>query len=326
MLARKPALSLLVAVALGAVAAALGPRAHASPGPYHLVASDKLTSLDVTVGAGASPGVRQPTIVVVPGWNCGPSEYTEVTQMLAARGFTVAVFSHDDNGDLAVANWDAWLGVALDALVAADASNKSPLYFSIDTARLGIVGHSLGAAAAARVASHEKRYKAVALAGPEAREHDFLGTNMTKGIQAALLAFDGSLDEVAPPDQRSKVILDGASSKYKARVVVKDGNHQNCPADFDTDYVRGPGQWVLATTPFWPWVYWKYDFPIIPGLKPIPAAQQRATAFPYLGAWFDRFVAGKASDDWTKGVKADAELQSGVLSEEDFNAAARSGH
>jgi dienelactone hydrolase len=310
---------------VGASVAFLAGATQASPpsAAYHLVAPDGRTSLDIFEAQGTLAG-RQATVVVAPGWNCTDKQYTDVTRFLTSRGYTVAVFAHDDNGDETVAFWDLWLGEALDALIAADANPKSPIAFTIDKDKLAIVGHSLGAAASARFASHDKRFKAVVISAPQAREKDFLYS--AKGIEAAILAIDGSLDHVAPPDQCSQVIVDAAASKYSARVVVKNGNHENCPADFNDDYVYDQGRWMVAFLPFPPFAYWKYAFPIVPGLKPIPGADQRKISYPFLGAWLDRFVAGKKSDRWTTGVEADAELQSGVLSEESFNAAARSGH
>ena len=93
---------------------------------------------------------------------------------------------------------------------------------------------------------------------------------------------------------------------------------------FWTVYVLEPGRWAPSTWTVFPFVTWSFEFPIAPGVTPIAGARQRAIAFPYLGAWLDRYVVGlKDPEGWTDGRKADAQVTSGVLARAFFSASAR---
>jgi dienelactone hydrolase len=320
------ALAMLASVALATnlVGAAPPP---ALPRPVTLVGADGLTTLEVHPAAATSsslPGADRPVVVVVPGWNCTASLFTDVTQYLTNRGYAVAVYSHADNLDGASADWNVWVEGALDLLEAETASPLSPLFHEVDTSRLALLGHSLGGATATLVASYDPRVKALVVFAPQSGDLTFLAAATL--VRAPLLAIDGSLDRIAPHDTCGGVVISNAASTDKGTIVITGGNHPNCPADFDTDYIRDPGQWVLKSLPTFPFFTWAWDWPVVPGIKPIPGPQQRATAFPYLGAWLDRYVSGlKDPDHWTDGKQADAQVGTGVLTEDYFSPSARKG-
>ena len=46
-----------------------------------------------------------------------------------------------------------------------------------------------------------------------------------------------------------------------AHVVIKNGNHRNSPADYDSDYVLDEGRWKMTPIPFWPFVTYAWTYP-----------------------------------------------------------------
>lgn len=322
-------LALLAASGLSALAPASARPAHAArPAPVNLVAPDGVTTLQVwaaldpTTGAPYLAGAERPAVLVVPGWNCTPAIYQDVARFLSGRGYVVALFDHEGNTDAFPDNWAVWVEASIDLLVAESLSPLSPLFHEIDPLKIGLVGHSEGGAAAVLVASMDFRVKALELAGPQSGDPTFLAA--AYAIQAPILTVDGSLDRLAPPAQCSDVVVAHAASADKAQVVIQGGNHTNCPADFDLAIVRDTGRWVLAPIGYWPFYEWTFEWPIVPGLKPIPGDQQRAVAFPYMAAWLDRFLDGqKDPQGWTTGKQADAQVKQGILASDSWSAAAR---
>lgn len=325
------ALALLVSSIVARVTpASAGPPASvAAPQPVNLVALDGLTTLEVwpaldPAGAPFLAGAERPAVLVLPGWNTTASDYQDLAAFLSGRGYVVAIYAHEENVDEWPADWSVWAEEALDLLVAETSSPASPLFHEIDATKIGIVGHSLGGAVATLLAAEDPRLKAVVLCGPQAGDTTFL--QAARLVTAPLLTIDGSLDRLAPPSQCSDVVVANAASVDKASIVILGGNHTNCPADFDFPYIRDTGRWVTTPVSYWPFVAEEFVWPIVPGITPIPGAQQRATAYPYLGAWLDLHLAGqKDPGGYTNGDEADAQVQSGVLTSDSFSAAARKG-
>ena len=137
-------------------------------------------------------------------------------------------------------------------------------------------------------AALDARWKALVVCGPGGKEEGFLSE--ARAVRGATLAVDAGLDRITPPDTHGGRVVERSASPYKAQVVITGGAHPNAPADFDADYIREP-KLVTTPIPFWPFVTWSYDFPIVPGVKPIPSTRQRELAFRYLVPWLERFVA-----------------------------------
>jgi dienelactone hydrolase len=318
--------TLLAAVALLALAPSQQARGG-STGPVHLVGADLTTALDVfpaTVSSTSLAGADRPAILLFPGWNTGEAQYTQLRKYLTDRGYVVAVFSHGGNLDPLAEDWAIYAETAMNLLVVEATSPASPLFHEVDAKRIGVAGHSLGAATAVLLASRDKRVKALGITGPQCGTMSFLAAAPL--VTCPVLTVDGSLDRIAPPEVCSAGVIAGVSATDKASVIIKDGNHTNSPSDYNFDYIRDTGRLVMKTTTIWPYFYWTWDWPVVAGIKPIPGAQQRAIAFPYRGAWFDRYVAGiKPPAGVTNGKQADAQVQQGVLTKDFFSAAARSG-
>jgi dienelactone hydrolase len=305
-------------------AQASGSKAVAAPAPVTLVGADGLTMLDVSLPS-ALPGADSPVVLLIPGWNVPRTMYRDVTSFLTKRGYAVAVFSHDDGLDALPSDWDAFASGALDLLVANALSPWSPLFHEIDPSRIAVVGQSLGGATAVLLASHDPRVRALVVCGPDSLDTTFLAA--AAFVTAPLLTIDGSLDRVAPPAQRSAVVVANAASSDKGSIVITGGSHRNCPADYDDTFVMDSGRWVAVPIQAWPFFQWTYTWPPVPGLTPLPGAKERAIAFPYLGAWLDRYVLGSKSDPlgYTNGKAADPEVASGVLTSDFWSTAARKG-
>lgn len=270
--------------------------------------------LDIDLPKTQTPSRGFPTIVIVPGLACLAEDYSKIRRRLVLQGYAAATFEWKGNEDYDADDWDERLAVLTDLLLAEDRKSGSRLRGKINEARLGIMGHSLGAAVAVLAADRDDRFKALAISGPGGRQSDYL----RKRISIPTIAIDGSLDHATPPDEHSGEILRRATTRYTAHLLVKDANHRNSPADFDSDYVLDSGRYVMKPIPFWPFVTYVYDFPKIDGLTPITGRRHRAITFPYFVGWFDRFVAGK-SDALDVASRGAQELTSGKLSQADFS-------
>lgn len=290
---------------------------------YRLVDGDRRFDIDLPKGTTPSKGF--PTIMILPGLEVQTEDYEKIRSRLVREGYAVATFEWDDNKDYDADDWDDEIAEMTDLFLAEDRRSGSALRGKIDEDRLGIMGHSLGASVAVLTAARDRRFKALAISGPGGRQTDFL--SRARDLKIPVIAVDGSLDRVAPPDEASGVVLERAQTPYKAHIVIKNGNHRNSPADYDSDYVLDEGRWKMTPIPFWPFVTYTWTYPKVEGLKPIPSADQRKIAFPYIVGWFDRFVAGKSSDPsgLANGERARRELASGKLSRGTYSAAARNG-
>ena len=290
---------------------------------YRLVDGDRRFDIDLPKATAPSDGF--PLIVVLPGLGVQTEDHEKIRSRLVREGYMVATFEWKENEDYDADDWDDEIAELTDDLLAEDRRSGGALRGKIDEDRLGLLGHSLGASVAVLTAARDRRFKALAISGPGGRQTDFL--RRARDLQIPVIAVDGSLDHVAPPDEASGVILERAQTPYKAHIVIKNGNHRNSPADYDSDYVLDEGRWSAKPIPFWPFVTYSWTYPKIEGLKPIPGADQRKIAFPYIVGWFDRFVAGKSEDPsgLANGERAARELASGKLTRGTYSAAARSG-
>jgi dienelactone hydrolase len=293
-------------------------KAAAADAPVVLEAG--VATLEVHRAAG-SPA-NAPLILLVPGLGCLPKDYTLVTAYLQKRGYDVALFQAEGNEELEAETWYKRLTAVTDVLFKENADPKSSLYRSIDMDRLGVIGHSLGGSVATLVAARDPRFKALVAFGPGGKDQGFL--DEARSIKGATLVIDGSLDRITPPDTMGAVVAGRTASPYSGHVVIEGGAHTNAPADFNADFIRDSGRFAMTPIPFFPFMTMKYEFPIVPGVKPMPAADQRAIAFSYLGPWLDRFVASKADKDGsTTGKRAADQASAGVLSTAEFSAAAQ---
>lgn len=276
---------------------------------------------DVDLPKAAAPADGYPTIVIVPGLGCQAEDYSIVRKRLIQCGYAVATFEWKDNEDYDADDWDERLEVMTDLLLEHDQDAQSTLAGLIDEGKLGLMGHSLGGSVAVLAAARERRFKALAIFGPGGKQTDFLDA----AVSLPTIAIDGSLDRVTPPDEASGVVLENATTRYTAHVVVTDGNHPNTPADYDADYIRDSGRFVMKPNPLWPWLMVPvYEFPIVEGITPIEGRLQRQIAFPYLIAWFDRFVA-KTEKPLDLVARGKAELAAGKLTRAKFSPAVTGG-
>ena len=314
----------LALVASGALAQTLEALPSTANARHFRLSEDGLrpARFDVDLPKTQAPAAGFPTVVVVPGLACQAEDYTLLRRRLVQAGYAAATFEWEDNEDLDADDWDEHLAALTELLLAEARDAQSALGGAIDAGRLGIVGHSLGGSVAVLAAARDRRFKALVVCGPGGKQTEFL--DRASELRLPTLGIDGSLDRVAPPDEASGVVLERAQTRYTAHVIVKDGNHPNAPADFDTDYIRDSGRFVMKPIPFWPFFTTSYEFPIVEGIRPIPSRTQRAIAFPYLIGWFDRFVARSpdALDLVARGAK---ELAEGKLTVARFSPALEGG-
>lgn len=132
-------------------------------------------------------GTRLPVLVLSHGLGVSRAHYTALVEELASRGYTVAAVDHPyggvaalpdgrvltagaDPGDLRndstlglrVQQWAADAGVVLDRLRAMDGARTGRFGGRLDLARAGMLGHSLGGAAAVEACRTDARFRACA--------------------------------------------------------------------------------------------------------------------------------------------------------------------
>ena len=106
----------------------------------------------------SNPAYSPPTIIVAHGWSHNVAYMLPVTRLLHKAGFGVLLYdarghgTSGDDGPITIAKFAEDLIAAVDYL-----GGRS----DVDTARLGVVGHSLGGAAAIVAASMEPRIRVV---------------------------------------------------------------------------------------------------------------------------------------------------------------------
>lgn len=276
---------------------------------------------DVDLPRAAAPAAGYPVIVIVPGLGCQAEDYSIVRKRLIQSGYAVATFEWKDNEDYDADDWDERLAVLTELLLDYDQAAQGELAGALDEDELGLMGHSLGGSVAVLAAARDARFKALAIFGPGGKQTDFLDARVSQPT----IAIDGSLDRVTPPDEASGVVLENATTRYTGHVIVTDGNHPNAPANYDTDFIRDSGRFVMKPNPLWPWLLVPvYEFPIVEGITPVEGRLQRQIAFPYLIGWFDRFVA-KAEKPLDLVARGKAELAAGKLTRARFSPAVSGG-
>jgi len=143
-----------------------------------------------------------PVVIMANGTGIRASKYKAIFRHLASWGFIVA--GNEDEW-----TWDGKsVDMTLDYLLRANNDAKSPFYHRIDTAHVGLTGHSQGGMAvytAAALFDNSHRYKALCpLSGTAKLLGDSLGWSFLAKIQAPMLMAGGCGDfdakALCPPE------------------------------------------------------------------------------------------------------------------------------
>ncbi len=192
-----------------------------------------------------------PVVAVLQGANVDKAQYSGLGRRLAQKGFVVVIPNHVRAPGGAFPPGGLFTSPtvvpnALAGAVAQDTDPDSPLYRLVDTARLGLVGHSFGGAvglfAAAGVCAPPICDGAYTRP-PELGAAAFYGTNLatgsrldtdldTTGVAVALV--QGTLDGVAPPIEAETTYA--SLEQPRALITVAGANHYGI-----TDVQNPPG-------------------------------------------------------------------------------------
>jgi predicted dienelactone hydrolase len=278
-------------IAIALLVLFLAPAAHGQEQPSDpaaqgtfLVRSDRLpvniggsTYIDLRLPAG--PSVPRPVVLLSPGWAANTSDFTDIAEHLASRGFAVAIFEEKDSWSGDIEERAAHLRSAIDELTKANADPKSSVFGELDLSRLAIMGHSYGAAGAVVAAAQDSRIKAVVAMAPVSQWHKSDLQAKASALTVPLLVLHGSDDWIASASGDTKPVYDAAKNAPREYVNVKGVGH---------NFFQNGG----AGTP------------------------QHALADRYSTAWLERYLEGKKDPGgYTDGTAARADQKAGLLTD-----------
>ncbi len=204
----------------------------------------------------ASEGKR-PAVVLIHGWGASAEQLLPVAQVLYDAGFHALLISVRGHGESDAAQFVSISRYADDIRRAVDAVVRR---HDVDSDRIGLLGHSMGAAAALLEASGDQRVKAVASSAGFADFNDltsqllkwrklpnfpfrwliqrfwmkYTGVNMIevnpveaiRRVACPVLLLHGDLDHLVPPDQLEKLHAHGSPANLR-RVLVPGRDHHD---------------------------------------------------------------------------------------------------
>ena len=253
----------VVALVAGVLAVTAAPAAAA---PARTVSGLPVAVMPVTLPSGDAADVYHlavpkrlrplltdafPVVAVLQGANVDKAQYSGLGRRLAQKGLVVVIPNHvrAPGGPFPPGGLFSSPTVVPNALAGAaalDADPASPLYRIVDTAHLGLVGHSFGGAAGLFAAAGvcpppicDGPYTRPPALGAAA----FYGTNVATGTQldidldttgVAVALVQGTRDGVAPPIEAETTYA--SLERPRALITVAGANHYGI-----TDVVNPPG-------------------------------------------------------------------------------------
>jgi dipeptidyl aminopeptidase/acylaminoacyl peptidase len=205
----------------------------------------------------AKPEGRRPGIVLTHGWSSNAEQLLPVAAFLRDAGFHSLLFSVRGHGDSSPADFVSIVQYAADIRGAVDYLTSRD---HVDTERIGLLGHSMGAAASLLEASKDDRVKAVVSSAGFADFGDLTAqllkwrrlpifpfrwliqwfwrerTGLTvlevnpveiiRRVDCPVLLLHGDLDRVVPPNQLKKLQSRGSAASLQS-VMVAGHNHND---------------------------------------------------------------------------------------------------
>ena len=177
-----------------------------------------------------------PTLVLVHGWGRNVGRMLPLVRELHPAGFNIIAFdarshgSSDTDGTANMLKFSADIGAALDEAVRRGA----------DAGKLGVLGLSVGGAAAIHAAAHDERIRAVVTVGAFAHPADLMRAELrARGLPSILLpavlrcvehSIGARLDDIAPERQVRKIAAPVLLVHGKDDVVVPVGHGRRLAA------------------------------------------------------------------------------------------------
>ena len=169
--------------------------------------------------------------------------------MLASFGYAVFILDTNQPDD-ALAARKAALEAAVSFITAENSNADSPLSGKIDTAKIAIMGHSMGGGAALQAADDlGSAVKAVIPLLPYCCEPGQSFSGDLSGQDVPTLIIATATDQIAPPAQHARLLFDSiAGSTSKVYLEFAEGDHMlttNNGAELDTQ-----GRYAMAFLKF----------------------------------------------------------------------------
>jgi dienelactone hydrolase len=186
------------------------------PGPHRVLRGDlALVGLPGTVYT-PTEGLGLPAVAFAHGWLQPPARYRGLLRHLASWGFVVAAPS-TQLGPLASHRlFAADLRTALDVCVGVRLGDGS---ISVDPAKLGLAGHSVGGGCAVLAAAEDSRVRAVATMA--ATQTKPFSTDAASRCAMPSLHLAGGNDVVAPAVGHARLIASNWAGRARLRTLPK---------------------------------------------------------------------------------------------------------
>lgn len=235
-----------------------------------------------------------PTVLLIHGFAAPPSLYTSTAEILASRGYAVAIFDRVDRYETSAPTWVKAASETIDALERLASNPSSPVFGELDMTRLGVVGHSLGSLTALGLAATDPRVNtAVILAAPLMERDPGLQWAPQVPARVEVLFVSGELDRFGPTNRATDQFFAMTQHPKKLYVEIKGAGHLPF-----TDFAL----------PFISFHKWRLR-------RSAPADQVRQLFRRYLHAWLDHHLVGKPDPEgYTDGRIAARDLNSDLLS------------
>jgi len=190
-------------------------------GPGRQIQTEIYYPADVAGNNVAVAGGSFPVVSFGHGFVMEWSSYANIWELLATNGYIVA-FPRTE-GDFSPSHLDFGLDLALVIERMQDeGADETSLFFNHVAGSSALMGHSMGGGAAVIAAS---TINVQALLGLASAETNFSAIGAAENVEAPLLMFAGSSDDVTPPAEHQIPIYNAAASSCKYLVNITGGGH-----------------------------------------------------------------------------------------------------
>jgi len=213
-----------------------------------------------------------PTVLLVHGWGRNVERVLDYIDNLHPRGFNLLAFDSRNHGSSDKDRFSSMLKFAEDIMAAIDFVVDRP---QVDPGRLGVVGLSIGGAAAVYAAAHDRRIGAVVTVGAFAHPVDIMRAEFARrGVPAGVIAplfryfewrIGVTFDDLAPENNITRatarfLIVHGREDEVvlldQAKRLMKAANPPPAelwilPGRGHSDCHQHPGFWSKVTAFLW---------------------------------------------------------------------------
>nr|WCH76323.1 DuraPETase-Cat [synthetic construct] len=157
-------------------------------------------------------------IAIVPGYTARQSSIKWWGPRLASHGFVVITIDTNSTFDYPSSRSSQQMA-ALRQVASLNGDSSSPIYGKVDTARMGVMGHSMGGGASLRSAANNPSLKAAIPQAPWDSQTNF------SSVTVPTLIFACENDSIAPVNSHALPIYDSMSRNAKQFLEINGGSH-----------------------------------------------------------------------------------------------------